>query len=221
MTQATHDNLSPAPRQRSDATVRLKPRGTFRVVKRLVDILGAAVGLTLLMPVMLACACWIRLQDGGPALYRQWRVGQDGWLFQIYKFRTMRQDAERPGKAQFASLNDPRVLTGCAWMRKSHVDELPQLWNILIGEMSLVGPRPERPEMLDRLRGQIPRIERRLLGKPGLTGLAQLRHGYTNDIAGARRKVAFDLRYLRQQSILAELRLVLATIPKVWDRAAL
>lgn len=191
------------------------------MLKRMIDIVGAACGLALLSPVMLLSMLWIRMQDGGPALYRQWRVGQDGWLFQIYKFRTMRLDAEKPGKAQFASQNDPRILTGCAWMRRSHVDELPQLWNILIGEMSLVGPRPERPEMLEQLRRDIPRIERRLIAKPGLTGLAQLRHGYTNDIAGARRKVAFDLRYLRQQSILAEVRLVLATIPRVWDRAAL
>ena len=106
-------------------------------------------------------------------------------------------------------------------MRRSHVDELPQLWNILRGDMSLVGPRPERPEMFEQLRKDIPGIELRLAGRPGLTGLAQVKHGYTNDLAGARRKIAFDLRYLRRRSVFSDLKLLLATFPKVWDQAAL
>jgi len=198
----------------------IRPQG-FERIKRGVDILAALLGLVCGAPLVLSCALWIRLIDGGPALYRQWRVGRGGWLFRIYKLRTMRLDAEAPGIAQFARDADPRVLPGCGWMRKSHVDELPQLWNILKGQMSLVGPRPERPEMIEELRDAIPRIERRLATRPGLTGLAQIKNGYTNDLAGARRKQAYDLKYLRRQSVLQDIRLVLQTIPKVWDQAAL
>jgi lipopolysaccharide/colanic/teichoic acid biosynthesis glycosyltransferase len=133
----------------------------------------------------------------------------------------MKMNAEKPGSAQWAAKCDPRVLWGCNWMRHSHVDELPQLWNILKGDMSLVGPRPERPEMFEQLRKDIPGIELRLAGRPGLTGLAQVKHGYTNDLAGARRKIAFDLRYLRRRSVFSDLKLLLATFPKVWDQAAL
>lgn len=197
------------------------PGALFEVTKRLMDIGGSAVGLLVLLPLLAFCAVWIRLVDGGPVFYSQWRVGTDGWLFKIYKFRTMGMNAEKPGSAQWAAKSDPRVLWGCNWMRRSHVDELPQLWNILKGDMSLVGPRPERPEMVEQLRKDIPAIELRLAGRPGLTGLAQVKHGYTNDLAGARRKVAFDLRYLRRRSVLSDLKLLLATFPKVWDQAAL
>ena len=153
-------------------------------------------------------------------LYCQWRVGRDGWLFRIYKLRTMRSNAEEGG-ARYARAHDQRVLPGCRWMRRSHVDELPQLWNILLGEMSLIGPRPERPEMLERLRPMIPRIDVRHAGRPGLTGLAQVTNGYTNDLQGARCKLAHDLRYLRSHSILGEIKLLLRTTSKVWDRAAM
>ncbi|MEE9211260.1 MAG: sugar transferase [Phycisphaeraceae bacterium] len=201
-----------------------RPRAThagFERLNRGFDMIAAVLGLALFGPLMLICALWIRLIDGGPVLYRQWRTGRDGWLFRIYKIRTMRLDAEQPGSARFASSGDPRVLPGCGWMRRSHVDELPQLWNILIGQMSLVGPRPERPEMIEQLRDAIPRIEWRLTARPGLTGLAQVSNGYTNDDDGARRKQAYDLRYLRRRSMIENLRLVLQTIPRVWDQAAL
>lgn len=189
--------------------------------KRAIDIAAALTGITLCLPVLLACGAWVWFTDGGPVLYYQWRVGRDGWLFRLYKLRTMTCDAEHDGQALFATSGDPRVLCGCRWMRRSHVDELPQLWNILVGQMSLVGPRPERPEMFERLKRAIPKLERRLVGKPGLTGLAQIRNGYTNDIAGARKKLAYDLRYLRSRSLLTELRLVFATIPRIWDQSAI
>jgi lipopolysaccharide/colanic/teichoic acid biosynthesis glycosyltransferase len=190
------------------------------LISRLIDVTAAVCGLMILLPLLAACGLWIKLVDRGPALYWQWRVGHNGWMFRIYKLRTMRSDAERSG-ARFAEADDPRVLPGCGWMRRSHVDELPQLWNILRGNMSLVGPRPERPEILDWLTREVPGIERRLAGKPGLTGLAQVRNGYTNDLSGARRKLAFDLRYLRRRGPWMDMRLVLATLPKVWDHAAL
>jgi len=189
-------------------------------LKRVVDVAGAAVGGVLAAPVMLACIVWIKLVDPGPALYSQWRVGHRGRLFRIYKLRTMRRDAEAGG-IQYARANDLRILPGCQWMRRSHIDELPQLWNIMLGQMSLVGPRPERPEMLERLRPMIPRIDRRLVGRPGLTGLAQVINGYTNDVAGARAKTACDLRYLRNRSLFGEFKLLLRTIGKLWDPAAM
>ncbi|MFP4144086.1 MAG: sugar transferase [Phycisphaeraceae bacterium] len=191
----------------------------FRLAKRSLDLAGALAGLVLAGPVMLACAVWIRCVDGGPVFYRQWRVGHRGWLFRLYKFRTMSLDAERHG-AQFAQKGDPRIVPGCRWMRKSHLDELPQLFNVLLGQMSLVGPRPERPEIFERFRERLPSMERRLAGRPGLTGLAQVSCGYSNDLAGIRRKLAADLRYLRQPSVLGDLRLLGLTLPRLWDHSA-
>lgn len=190
-------------------------------IKRLLDLLGAIVGIAVTTPLLAGCAIGIKIVHGGPVVYRQWRVGRDGWLFRIYKLRTMRLDAEALGDARFTDTNDPRILAGCGWIRKTHIDELPQLWNILIGDMSLVGPRPERPEIFERLREDLPSIERRLATKPGLTGLAQVCNGYTNDLAGARRKLALDLRYLRSRGLLTDLRLMIATMPKIWDQTAL
>lgn len=218
MSQITANQLNAS---RDTMPVSLRTPGVaFEAVKRLIDIAGSLAAGLACLPVLMFCALWIKAMDGGPVLYTQWRVGQDGWLFRIYKFRTMTQNAEAAG-IQWAKRQDPRVLRGCSWMRRSHVDELPQLWNILTGDMSLVGPRPERPEMTEQLRRDIPRIERRLAARPGLTGLAQLRNGYTNDIAGSRRKIAWDLRYLRQRTITGDVLLMLQTIPKFWDKAAL
>lgn len=194
---------------------------SFESFKRVCDVMISSVFIAVLSPVMLLAAAWIALIHGRPVFYHQWRVGRDGWFFRLYKLRTMTTDAESDGRALFASGSDPRILRGCTWMRKSHVDELPQLWNILKGQMSLIGPRPERPEIIEDLRTSMPKIERRLVVKPGLTGLAQVRNGYTNDTKGARKKLAYDLRYLRHRGIWAEIRLLLATVPKVWDRAAM
>lgn len=195
----------------------------FCIAKRTLDVFGAIVCLIPALPVMILCALWIKACDRGPVFYYQWRVGQDGWLFKIVKLRTMSLAAERHG-AQLAQRNDPRVLPGCAWMRTSHLDELPQLLNILAGHMSLVGPRPERPEIIEQLRPHLPCIDHRLAGPPGLTGLAQIRSGYSNDLAGAKRKLAYDLFYLRRRchrlGLLTEIGLILRTLPKFWDKAA-
>lgn len=193
----------------------------FEHLKRMTDLVVSLVGLIASIPVLAVSALWIRIIDGPPVFYSQWRVGHDGWLFRLYKLRTMTTDAESDGRARFAHGGDPRILPGCAWIRKSHVDELPQFWNILKGQMSLVGPRPERPEIIEKLRRSMPKIERRLAVKPGLTGLAQVCNGYTNDTLGARRKLAHDLRYLRRRTVWGEIRLLLATIPKVWDQSAM
>lgn len=188
--------------------------------KRALDVAGALLGLLAALPIFAFCGLWVWAIGGRPVLYAQWRVGREGRLFRLLKVRTMRLDAERDG-ARFAQTNDARILRGCAWMRKTHVDELPQLVNVLLGHMSLVGPRPERPEMIERLRADLPAIERRLAVRPGLTGLAQVRNGYSNDVRGARRKLAYDLWYLRRQSVWQDLRLLVQTVPKVWDQLAL
>lgn len=204
----------------SDAIV--NQTGTsYHAFKRTLDVVGGGIGLLVCAPALLAWAVWIKLLDGGPVLYRQWRVGHNGWLFCIYKLRTMTLNAEAPGDAQFAAPDDGRIVPGGRWLRKTHIDELPQLWNILKGEMSLVGPRPERPEMFPLLENAMPRFAQRLAGRPGLTGLAQVRNGYTNDTDGARKKLAYDLCYLRNRTIPNELKLVLATVPRIWDDAAL
>lgn len=217
MWTATAHPGSSNPREEAPHASRLGP--AFEMTKRAVDILVALLALVLTAPLVACCALWIKLTDGGPVFYHQWRVGRDGWLFRIRKLRTMTLDAESDG-ARFASVADPRVLPGCGWMRRSHVDELPQLINILGGSMSLVGPRPERPELMEQLRRDLPDIDKRLACAPGLTGLAQVRNGYTNDVEGAKRKLAFDLEYLHRRSVTQDVRLMLATIPKVWDRAA-
>lgn len=207
----------------NDAILNATPATTwplgFAIAKRVIDITGSLVCLVFALPVIALCGLWIKLVDGGPVFYHQWRVGRDGWLFRITKIRTMQQNAEKAG-ASMATRNDPRVLPGCRWMRKSHVDELPQLISIFMGQMSLVGPRPERPEILDRLRHDLPAIDQRLAGTPGLTGLAQIRSGYSNDLAGARRKLVYDLFYLRRRRITTELWLILKTFPRFWDRNA-
>jgi lipopolysaccharide/colanic/teichoic acid biosynthesis glycosyltransferase len=191
-----------------------------RTLMRTIDIVGASVVLLLTLPVIAVCAVIIKRCDPGPVFYTQWRVGRDGWLFKIYKLRTMYLNAERRSGAVFADANDGRILPCGRWMRRSHIDELPQLWNILRGEMSLVGPRPERPEMLEQIRHSLPRFERRLHVKPGLTGLAQLRNGYANNAHGHRRKLAYDLRYIRRMNVLTDLRLLVMTLFKLWDRNA-
>ncbi len=198
-----------------------QPGRGFFVFKRGLDLVVATLMLVVSAPIVGACALWIKFQDGGPVFYTQWRVGRNGWLFRIYKLRTMTLNAESCGQAQFAQKADPRVIRGCGWMRLSHIDELPQLWNILQGQMSLVGPRPERPEMVDAIGKQVPDFEQRLIGTPGLTGLAQVRHGYTNDTDGARQKLAYDMQYLHNRSVFSEIRLLLATVPKLWDQLAL
>lgn len=191
----------------------------FEITKRLLDLGGAVLALLLFSPVLLFAAVWVKFSDGGPVFYRQWRLGRDGKAFKICKLRTMRTDAEKNGP-QYATDNDPRIIRGCNWMRTSHIDELPQLLNIVRGEMSLVGPRPERPEFTDKVRIDLPDVDRRLAGTPGITGLAQVVNGYTNDLDGMRRKLDLDIRYLEQRSILLDLQLILKTFPRFWDRSA-
>jgi lipopolysaccharide/colanic/teichoic acid biosynthesis glycosyltransferase len=196
-------------------------RRQFKIAKEVLDLVGGAVAALAFAPVMLVCAALIKIADpAGEVLYRQVRVGLNGRLFTIYKLRTMYVDAEAHGKVQRAGQDDPRIIPICRWMRKSHVDELPQLFNILCGEMSLVGPRPERPELFEELSRQLPNFEQRLAVKPGLTGLAQIKNGYDTDLASVRRKLEFDLEYIERMSLGLECKLLLATVAKFRDTGA-
>jgi len=193
----------------------------FGVFKELMDLVGGCLATILFMPVMLLCAVIVKFSDpGGPILYRQVRVGLNGRLFTIYKFRSMYMDAEKHGQAIKAGAEDPRVIPGCRWMRMSHIDEIPQLFNILRGEMSLVGPRPERPELFEALSREVPDFERRLAVKPGLTGMAQIYNGYDTDSDSVKRKLAMDLEYIEKMSLGLELKLLAATLTKFRDQGA-
>jgi exopolysaccharide biosynthesis polyprenyl glycosylphosphotransferase len=180
-----------------------------RCLKRAMDIVGSVVLLTLSAPVMAVTAILIRLASSGEILFAQQRVGRDGCEFTLYKFRTMVADAERHTGPVLAMANDPRITNIGAFLRATRLDEFPQLFNVLRGEMSLVGPRPERPHFVQQFREQIPGYEFRLAVKPGVTGLAQVFGRYSTT---AERKLRFDLTYITQYSLLMDIRLLLSTI---------
>jgi sugar transferase (PEP-CTERM system associated) len=183
-----------------------------QAIKRAFDIVSSAVLLTLLSPVMLLTAIAIKLDSRGPVLYRQERVGLGGRSFMCTKFRSMCVDAEQDGVARWASKNDPRITRIGGFLRKSRIDELPQLWSVFTGEMSLVGPRPERPSFVDELKEQIPFYEIRHTVKPGITGWAQVRYQYGSSIDDARRKHQFDLYYVKNNSLFLDLLVIVETV---------
>ena len=168
--------------------------------KRAFDVIVASVALVLTSPFFAVIPILIRWSGRGPVFFRQVRVGDGGELFEILKFRTMVPDAEA-GHAVWASENDPRATPVGRVLRKTRLDELPQLWNVIRGEMSIVGPRPERPEFLDVLGEHVPFWSRRDLLKPGITGWAQVHFAYTADISGAATKLSYDLYYLKHRSL--------------------
>jgi exopolysaccharide biosynthesis polyprenyl glycosylphosphotransferase len=182
-----------------------------RVVKRVADIVVAATLFVFAAPLLPLVALAVKLTSRGPALYRQVRVGEHGREFHIYKFRTMRTDAEAHG-AQWASKNDPRVTPIGGFLRATRIDELPQLWNILSGQMSFVGPRPERPEFVSELEHELPYYQRRHLVKPGLSGWAQVRHGYADSPEAAAHKLGYELYYLKHQSLFLDLVITIETV---------
>jgi lipopolysaccharide/colanic/teichoic acid biosynthesis glycosyltransferase len=166
--------------------------------------------LVISLPAMVLAIVAIKLEDGGPAFYRQTRVTQGGRPFWIYKLRTMRVDAEVMG-AQWAAKDDSRTTQTGSFLRKSRIDEIPQLWNVLRGEMSLVGPRPERPVFIEQLSKQIPMYGFRHGVKAGLTGWAQINYPYGASIEDARAKLEYDLYYMKNYSILRDLSIILQT----------
>ena len=184
--------------------------------KRIVDVVFSLVGLTVSLPVMALTALAVKLDSEGPALFRQQRVGRDGRLFELMKFRTMRADAEADGVARWAQENDPRVTRIGGFLRKYRFDELPQFVNVIRGDMSFVGPRPERPEFVERLRETIPYYDERHTLRPGITGWAQVCYPYGATEEDALRKLEFDLFYLKNVSVLFDIAIVFQTVKIVF-----
>lgn len=208
-----------------------EPRTRSEFVSRAFNFVIALVMFVVASPIMLLTALVIRLTSRGPVLYTQVRVGIDrrwnrtwalherrredlgGIPFTIYKFRSMKVDAEANGQAVWASRDDDRVTAIGKMIRKTRIDELPQLFNVLRGDMNIVGPRPERPSIFVRLREQIGEYPVRQRVKPGITGLAQVSNPYDETLDDVRRKVKFDIEYMRRQSLWEDLRIMGRTIP--------
>jgi lipopolysaccharide/colanic/teichoic acid biosynthesis glycosyltransferase len=209
------------------------PSHPRRRVNRTLNFVLAVLGLVALLPVLLLIALMIRLTSRGPVLYTQVRIGLDrrepldlarnhrrerdlgGRPFTIYKFRTMRVDAEQGSGAVWAQQQDARVTAVGGLLRQYRLDELPQLLNVLKGEMNIVGPRPERPTIFAELREHIAEYPLRQRAKPGITGLAQINHHYDRSLEDVRTKVHYDLEYIRRQSVTEDLRIMLKTIPVI------
>jgi sugar transferase (PEP-CTERM system associated) len=184
---------------------------TTRAVKRVVDLALAAVGLALASPLMLLTALVVRLESAGPVLYRQARVGENGTTFTLFKFRSMRADAET-GTPIWAKERDDRVTRVGRFIRITRLDELPQLWNVLRGDMSFVGPRPERPYFVEQLATVIPFYMERHAVKPGVTGWAQVKYRYGSSVEDAMEKLRYDLYYIKHLSIVFDLTIVVDTV---------
>lgn len=192
-----------------------------RVASRILDLVIAALLAVLSLPVVVLVAAAIFLEDGAPVLYRQKRVGYGGKTFELYKFRSMVKDAESDGRPKWAGRDDPRVTKVGRFIRKTRLDELPQLFNVIRGDMSLVGPRPERPEFVEDLSRKIPYYHERHSVKPGVTGWAQLCYPYGSSDDDAMEKLQYDLYYVKHKSVVFDLMVILQTVEVVlWGKGA-
>jgi sugar transferase (PEP-CTERM system associated) len=189
-----------------------------RLIKRITDVLFSAAGLVLVLPLFPLFALAIRLDSPGPIFFRQVRVGEREKNFSLYKFRTMGEDAEKGTGAVWAQEKDSRVTRVGNFFRKSRIDEIPQLFNVLMGNMSLVGPRPERPEFIEKLKEVIPYYSERHFVKPGVTGWAQVRYPYGASVEDALEKLRYDLYYIKNLSITFDLMIILETVKVVLFR---
>jgi sugar transferase (PEP-CTERM system associated) len=205
-------NLRPSWLIFADGFVRNSLTRTF---KRITDILLAAAGLCLALPMITLIAVLTKLDSYGPVFFRQERVGENGRLFTLYKFRTMVQDAEKETGPVWAQDTDPRTTRLGKILRRTGLDELPQMFNVLIGDMSFVGPRPERPHFVAELQEEIPYYSQRLVVKPGITGWAQVRYGYGATVEDAIEKLQFDLYYIKNMSFFLDMLIILSTVHKV------
>jgi len=188
------------------------------LVKRTLDIGFAGLGLLLALPIMVIVAIAVRVSSRGPAMYHQTRVGQYGRVFMLHKFRSMRVDAEKHTGAVWARSNDDRVTPVGGFLRRARLDELPQLWNVLRGDMSLVGPRPERPEFVSSLTREIPYYGQRHSVRPGVTGWAQVRYAYGASVQDALEKLQHDLFYIKNRTLALDLFIVAKTVKTVLMR---
>ena len=189
--------------------------GFYDLVKRIVDFIGGLAGTLLFAILFPFIAFAILIDTGRPIFYSQSRMGKGASLFKINKFRTMFQNAEADGKARLASENDPRVTRVGNFLRKMRLDELPQFWTVVRGEMSLVGPRAERPELVAEFQRQIPFYRARLLVKPGLTGWAQINYGYVASVTETAVKLEYDLYYIKHRTLMMDIQIILRTIGTV------
>lgn len=192
------------------------PIGWYQTAKGAVDFILAAVLLALTAPLALVAILLVKLTSPGPAIYSQTRLGKGGRPFTIYKIRTMSYNCESLTGVRWSTPGDTRITPVGIWLRRTHLDELPQLWNVLMGDMSLIGPRPERPEFIPQLEQAIPRYIDRLQVKPGVTGLAQVQLPPDTDLQSVRSKLAYDLYYIQHQGPAMDLRIYAATFFKIF-----
>jgi lipopolysaccharide/colanic/teichoic acid biosynthesis glycosyltransferase len=226
-------SVTPRSTPRSTAVPEVIPRDRHEGLNRGLNLALSVLALLVTFPLLFLLALAVKFTSRGPVLYAQTRVGLDrrwratlamqerrledlgGQVFTIYKFRTMRVDAERGSGAVWAQENDPRVTRLGKYMRMLRLDELPQFWNVVIGDMNIVGPRPERPSIVSRLREDIPEYQCRHRVKPGITGLAQINQKYDASLDDVRSKVRWDLRYISEQGVLIDALILLRTVPAV------
>ena len=192
--------------------------GMYELFKRLMDIFGGLLGVAILAVTFPFAAIAIVLESGFPIFYSQERLGKGGRVFRIYKYRSMFQDAEADGEVKAATENDPRITRVGNFLRRSRLDEMPQFLSVLTGEMSLVGPRAERPQLVASFQKKIPFYRARLLVKPGLTGWAQINYGYVVSVTETVIKIEYDLYYIKHRTIAMDFNIVLRTIGTVLRR---
>jgi exopolysaccharide biosynthesis polyprenyl glycosylphosphotransferase len=194
----------------------LRVSAFYLMIKRLIDLIGGLGGMFIFLLISPWVALAILIESRRPIFYTQARLGQGGRPYAVVKFRTMHQDAETDGQALWAKKGDPRMTRVGRFLRRTHLDEFPQFWNVLLGEMSLVGPRPERPELVAELEKQIPFYRARLLVKPGITGWAQVNFGKGASIEGSAEKLEYDLYYIKHRGLLMDIWIILRTIGSVF-----
>jgi lipopolysaccharide/colanic/teichoic acid biosynthesis glycosyltransferase len=190
-------------------------RRRYAEFKRAMDILFALPCLLVALPIILVLAVVVKLTSKGPAFYLQERVGKDGRVFKMAKLRTMIANAEAESGPVWATKNDPRETLVGRVLRRTHLDELPQLWNVLKGDMSVIGPRPERPVFVERFKRDIPNYTDRLAVRPGITGWAQVNHVYDRNVDDVREKVRFDCEYIQKMGLAIDLRILVGTVRRM------
>lgn len=187
-------------------------RRTYLMTKRAIDIVGSVAAFVILSPLFLFTALLIKLTSRGPVIFTQTRVGKGGKNFEIYKFRTMKVDAEKSTGPVWATKNDNRLIPCGKFIRKAHLDEIPQFVNVLKGDMSIIGPRPERPIFVEKFKKEISDYSKRLDVKPGITGLAQVWHHYDETIQDVRKKIKYDILYIKRMCLWTDLTILARTV---------